>query len=177
MAWSSKHRSAEAPGGVGSRSSAGALWGGVVHFLHCLQDRLRRAKQRLARAVRRQEEAKIIEPGNVDWLREVSPATFFASAKLPCPRCGQENDFGSSEQLYFADSSRRCVHCGFPLIAHLLRKIEKMREKLDSDPAWRALLRAGRYKEMRRRLDALVPSEPEGTSSPTSGNGSCPQRP
>jgi ribosomal protein S27AE len=106
---------------------------------------------------------------------DVDPSSFFANARVPCPRCGQQNDFGSSERLYFADSSVRCVRCGFLLIEHLLRKMEKLREKIDSDPEWRALLRSGRGAEVLRRLDALVPIEPDGASSPTPGNDCVPK--
>jgi len=61
------------------------------------------------------------------------------------------------------------------MIEHWLRKMAKLREKIDSDPEWRALLRAGRQAEVLRRLDTLVPIEPDGASSPVSGNDSSPQ--
>ena len=60
------------------------------------------------------------------------------------------------------------------MIEHGLRKMAKLREKIDSDPEWRALLRAGRQAEVLRRLDALVPLEPDGASSLVSGNDSQP---
>jgi hypothetical protein len=97
----------------------------------------------------------------------VDPSTFFESTEVQCARCGQRNDFGPSERLYFADGSHRCIHCGFLFIQHLLRKMGKMREMVETDPEWRALLRAGRVAEVTRRLDALVPIEPDAVLSPT----------
>jgi len=104
----------------------------------------------------------------------VDPSTFFESTEVQCARCGQRNDFGSSEQLYFADGSHRCIHCGFLLIQHLLRKMGKMWEMVETDPEWRALLRAGRVAEVTRRLDALVPIEPDAAFSPTARRSSKP---
>ena len=90
------------------------------------------------------------------------PSKFFESGKVPCARCGKVNDLGSSELLYHADGSKRCVHCGFLFIRHLIRQMAKMREVLENDPEWGALIRAGRLAEVKRRLDDLVPVEEEG---------------
>lgn len=91
----------------------------------------------------------------------VDPSTLFESSKVPCARCGKMNDLGSSERLYFADGSTRCVHCGFLFIRHMLRQMAKMREMLENDPECAALIRAGRIAEVKRRLDNLVPVEGE----------------
>ncbi len=92
----------------------------------------------------------------------VDPSTVFESGKVPCARCGKVNDLGSSELLYFADGSKRCVHCGFLFIRHLLRQMAKMREMIENDPECAALIRDGRIAEIKRRLDDLVPVEGEG---------------
>ena len=90
------------------------------------------------------------------------PSTIFESSKVPCARCGKVNDLGSSELLYFADGSKRCVHCGFLFIRHMLRRMAKMRELIENDPEFAALIRAVRIAEINRRLDELVPVEGEG---------------
>jgi DNA-directed RNA polymerase subunit RPC12/RpoP len=91
----------------------------------------------------------------------VDPSTFFESSKVPCARCGKVNDLGSSERLYHADGSTRCLHCGFLFIRHTLRQMAKMKELLQNDPDFAALIRAGRVAEVKRRLDNLVPVEGE----------------
>ena len=89
------------------------------------------------------------------------PSTFFESSKVPCARCGKVNDFGSSESLYFADKSKRCVHCGFLFIRHMFRQMAKMTEMIENDPEFAALIHSGRTAEAKRRLDDLVPIEGE----------------
>jgi hypothetical protein len=91
----------------------------------------------------------------------VDPSAFFESSEVPCARCGKVNDFGSSESLYFADGSKRCIHCGFLFVRHILQQMAKMREMIENDPEFAALIRAGRMAEIKRRLDDLVPIEGE----------------
>jgi DNA-directed RNA polymerase subunit RPC12/RpoP len=99
----------------------------------------------------------------------VDPSKFFESGQTTCDRCGQVNDLGSSEAMYWADDSRRCAHCGFRFIRHKLRQMAKMRELLEGDPEWAALLRSGRYAESKRRLDELVPIEDDNGGAISNG--------
>ena len=102
------------------------------------------------------------EKGSHTWYSQrymVDPSTLFEGIKVQCARCGKVNDLGS--RSYFADESTRCVHCGFLFIRHSLRQMAKMREMLENDPEWVALIRAGRFAEVKRRLDKLVPLEGE----------------
>jgi len=89
----------------------------------------------------------------------IDPSKFFESGQTVCDRCGQVNDLGSSEALYWADGSHRCEHCGFLFIRHKTRQMAKMVELLKIDPEWVELIRAGRNEEAKRRLDQLVPIE------------------
>jgi DNA-directed RNA polymerase subunit RPC12/RpoP len=91
----------------------------------------------------------------------VDPSRFFESSEVPCARCGKVNDLGSSERLYHADGSTRCVHCGFLFIRHSLRQMAKMQEMIQNDPEFVALIRAGRMAEVKRRLNDLIPVERE----------------
>jgi DNA-directed RNA polymerase subunit RPC12/RpoP len=103
----------------------------------------------------------------------VDPSKFFESGQTACARCGQVNDLGSSEALYWADDSRRCEHCGFLFIRHKNRQMAKTMEMLKTDPEWTDLIRAGRIEEVKRRLDKLVPLEEEDSdrmSSEIDGN-------
>ncbi|MCX5676492.1 MAG: hypothetical protein NTX87_15940 [Planctomycetota bacterium] len=103
----------------------------------------------------------------------VDPSKFFESGQTTCARCGQVNDLGSSEALYWADDSKRCKHCGFHFIRHKNRQMAKTLEMLKTDPEWADLIRAGRLEEFKRRLDKLVPIEEENgdrMSSEINGN-------
>jgi hypothetical protein len=87
----------------------------------------------------------------------VDPSMFFQHARVPCRKCGQINDFGSSEALYYADLSTPCVHCGFRFLEHADRQMRTLMEMAAKDPEWSELLRRGRTDIIKRRLDELVP--------------------
>ena len=89
----------------------------------------------------------------------VDPSKFFESGQTTSARCGQVNDLGSSEALYWADESKRCEHCGFLFIRHKNRQMAKLMEMLKANPEWVDLVRSGRNEEVKRRLDVLVPIE------------------
>ena len=75
----------------------------------------------------------------------VDPSTFFQHGRVPCKKCGQMNDFGSSEALYYADLSTPCAHCGFRFLEHMDRQMHKLMEMADKDPEW------GKYNIVVRR--------------------------
>jgi SEC-C motif-containing protein len=102
----------------------------------------------------------------------VDPSRFFQHGRVPCKNCGQINDFGSSEALYYADLSTPCAHCGFRFLEHSDRQMQKLMEMADKVPEWRELLRKGRTDVIKRRLDELVPL-PEDKSK-ARGNVPCP---
>ncbi|MCK4293149.1 MAG: hypothetical protein KAY65_08115 [Planctomycetes bacterium] len=91
----------------------------------------------------------------------LNPSEFFENGRVKCPRCGQVNDLGSSEALYYADESQRCNHCGFLLIRHINRQMNKVMELLKNDPKWVKLLQAGDINEIKRRMNKFVPIEDE----------------
>ena len=101
----------------------------------------------------------------------VDPSKFFQSGQTACARCGQVNDLGSSEALYWADDSRRCEHCGFLFIRHKNRQMAKTMEMLKIDPEWADLIRAGRNEEIKRRLDELVPIDDENSGQGVGESG------
>ena len=74
----------------------------------------------------------------------VDPSTFFKHGGVPCKKCGQVNDFGSSKALYDADLSTPCTHCGFRFLEHMDRQMQKLMEMTAIDPEWGELLRNGR---------------------------------
>ena len=98
----------------------------------------------------------------------VNPSKFFKHGRVPCPKCGQVNDLGSSEALYDASLATPCVHCGFLFLDHLDRQMKKLMEMTATDPAWGELLRIGRLEVIKQRLDELVPlpQETAVTSEP-----------
>lgn len=108
----------------------------------------------------------------------VDPSKFFESGQTTCDRCGQMNDLGSSEALYWANDSERCKHCGFLFIRHKNRQMATIREMLKTDPELVDLIRAGHNEEVKRRLDQLVPIEEEGDYflHPDKSEGSCQER-
>lgn len=85
------------------------------------------------------------------------PSTFFDSGKVTCQRCGKVNDLGSSEALYWADESTQCKHCGFLFIRHQFKMMDKTIEIMKTDPELAKLVSEGRYEEIKRRLNELVP--------------------
>jgi hypothetical protein len=87
----------------------------------------------------------------------VDPSTVFKHGRVPCPKCGNENDFGSSEAPYHADLSTPCAHCGFRFLEHMDRQMRTLTEMAGKDPEWGELLRSGRTDVIKRRLDELVP--------------------
>jgi hypothetical protein len=87
----------------------------------------------------------------------VDPSTFFQNGRVPCQRCGQVNDFGSSEALYHANLSTPCAHCGFRFLEHMDRQMRKLMEMVGKDPQWREWLRSGRTDLIKQRLDELIP--------------------
>jgi hypothetical protein len=87
----------------------------------------------------------------------VDPSKFFKHGRMPCKKCGQVNDFGSSEALYHADLSTPCAHCGFRFLEHMNRQMQKLMEMTGKDPEWGKLLRSGRNDVIKQRLDELVP--------------------
>ena len=89
----------------------------------------------------------------------VNPSKFFENGRVGCPRCGQVNDLGSSEALFHADESQQCENCGFLFIRHINRQMSKMMGLLKSDPEWVKLLKNGDMKEIKRRMNELVPVE------------------
>jgi DNA-directed RNA polymerase subunit RPC12/RpoP len=92
----------------------------------------------------------------------VDPSTFFKHARILCQKCGQVNDFGSSEALYHADLSTPCAHCGFRFLEHMDRLMQKLVEMTAKDPEWGELLRTGRNDIIKQRLDDLVPIPRQG---------------
>jgi len=93
----------------------------------------------------------------VEESNMVDPSTFFQHGRVPCKKCGQMNDFGSSEALYHADLATPCAHCGFRFLEHSDRQMQKLMEMASKDPEWRELLRRGRNDVIKQRLDELVP--------------------
>ncbi len=87
----------------------------------------------------------------------IDPSTVFGHGRVTCKKCGQVNDLGSSEALYYADLSTPCVHCGFRFLEHSSRQMHKMMEMGAKDPQWREWLRTGRNDLIKQRLDELVP--------------------
>jgi hypothetical protein len=87
----------------------------------------------------------------------VDPSTFFQNGRVPCQKCGQVNDSGSSEALYHADLSTPCAHCGFRFLEHMHRQMQKLMEMAGKDSEWGELLRSGRNDVIKQRLDELVP--------------------
>ncbi len=85
------------------------------------------------------------------------PGTFFRNGRVPCQKCGQVNDFGSSEALDHADISTPCAHCRFRFLEHVDRQMKKPMEMTAKDPEWGELLRGGRNDVIKHRLDELVP--------------------
>jgi hypothetical protein len=92
----------------------------------------------------------------------VDPSNFFKHGRVPCPKCGQTNDLGSSEALYHASLATPCIHCGFLFLDHIDRQMKKLMEMTAKDPAWGQLLRSGRLDVIKQRLDELVPLPKEG---------------
>jgi hypothetical protein len=93
----------------------------------------------------------------------VDPSQFFKHGRVPCRKCGQINDLGSSEALYHASLATPCFHCGFLFLDHIDRQMKKLMEMTAKDPEWGELLRSGRLDEIKQRLDELVPL-PEETA-------------
>lgn len=91
----------------------------------------------------------------------LNPSEFFENGRVKCPRCGQVNDLGSSEALYYAHESQRCNHCGFLFIRHINRQMNKVMELLKNDPKWVKLLQAGDINEIKHRMNKLVLIEDE----------------
>jgi hypothetical protein len=87
----------------------------------------------------------------------VDPSRFFKHGRVPCPKCGQINDLGSSEALYHASLATPCTHCGFRFLDHIDRQMEKLMEMTAKDTEWAELLRSGRNDVIKARLDELVP--------------------
>jgi hypothetical protein len=87
----------------------------------------------------------------------VDPSQFFQHGRVPCPKCGQVNDLGSSEALYHASLATPCRHCGFLFLDHIDRQMKKLVEMTAQNPEWGELLRAGRMDVIKQRLDELVP--------------------
>ncbi len=87
----------------------------------------------------------------------VNPSNFFTHGRVPCPRCGQINDLGSSEGLFHASLATPCIHCGFLFLDHIDRQMKKLMEMTAKDPEWGKLLRRGRLDVIKQRLDELVP--------------------
>ena len=93
----------------------------------------------------------------------VDPSKFFKHGRVPCRKCGQINDLGSSEALSDASLATPCLHCGFLFLDHLDRQMKKLMEMTAKDPEWGELLRSGRLDVIKQRLDELVPL-PEETA-------------
>jgi hypothetical protein len=91
----------------------------------------------------------------------VDPGKFFKHGRVPCKKCGQINDLGSSEALYHASLATPCVHCGFLFLDHIDRQMKKLVEMTAKDPEWGELLRSGRLDVIKQRLDELVPLLPD----------------
>ena len=91
----------------------------------------------------------------------VDPSKFFKHGRVPCPKCGQVNDLGSSEALYHASLATPCMHCGFLFLDHMDRQMKKLMEMTAKDPEWGELLRSGRLDVIKQRLDELVPLPPD----------------
>ena len=87
----------------------------------------------------------------------IDPSTFFQHGRVPCKKCGQMNDLGSSAALYHADLSTPCAHCGFRFLEHLDRQMQTLMEMTARDPEWVRLIRKGRIDVLKQRLDELVP--------------------
>ncbi len=87
----------------------------------------------------------------------VDPSKFFKHGRVPCRKCGQINDLGSSEALYHASLATPCIHCGFLFLDHMDRQMKKLMEMTAKDPEWGELLRSGRLDVIKQRLDELVP--------------------
>jgi hypothetical protein len=87
----------------------------------------------------------------------VDPSKFFKHGRVPCRKCGQINDLGSSEALYHASLATPCIHCGFLFLDHMDRQMKKLMEMTAKDPKWGELLRSGRLDVIKQRLDELVP--------------------
>jgi hypothetical protein len=87
----------------------------------------------------------------------VDPSKFFEHGRVPCPKCGQINDLGSSKALYLASLATPCIHCGFLFLDHIDRQMKKLTEMTAENPEWGELLRGGQIDVIKQRLDELVP--------------------
>jgi hypothetical protein len=95
----------------------------------------------------------------------VDPSEFFKHGRVPCPKCGQINDLGSSEAPYRASLATPYIHSGFLFLDHIDRQMKKLREMTAKHPEWGELMRSGRNDVIKQRLDELVPLPKEARTA------------
>src|SRR6516225_1111238 len=72
-----------------------------------------------------QEGRSVSQPCRHGGGKMVNPSNFFMHGRVPCPKCGQINDLGSSAALYYASLATPRLHCGFLFLDHLDRQMKK----------------------------------------------------
>lgn len=66
----------------------------------------------------------------------IDPSRYFDGTKVPCRKCDTVNELESLAALFSTDTERRCSHCGYRFVAHILREMSKTMEMAMASPEW-----------------------------------------
>ena len=66
----------------------------------------------------------------------IDPSRHFDGTRVPCRKCDTANELESIAALFSTDTERRCSHCGYRFVAHILREMSKTMEMAMTSPEW-----------------------------------------
>ena len=89
----------------------------------------------------------------------IDTSRLFDGLRAPCRRCGAVHQIESIETLFTGDIERRCSHCGYRFVAHLLREMSKTMEMSIADPEWARKFLTSDREWLTAQMKALVPIE------------------
>ena len=88
----------------------------------------------------------------------IHSSRFIDSTQAPCRRCGTVNELESIGAL-FDEAERRCSHCGYRFVAHILREMRKAMELTLANPEWGQQFLNSDREWIRDQMKDLVPIE------------------
>ena len=89
----------------------------------------------------------------------IEPSRFIESTQVPCRRCGTVNKLESIEALFSGETGRRCSHCGYRFVAHILREMRKTMEMMMASPEWAQQYLTSDREWIAAQMKDLVPIE------------------
>lgn len=89
----------------------------------------------------------------------IDSSRFLDGTRAPCRKCDTVNELESIAALFSTETERRCSHCGYRFVAHILREMQKTMELTMTDPEWARQFLTSNREWITAKMKNLVPIE------------------